>query len=342
MDPQLLTNYLGEVRELVINEIRGMVPRGPFRAILYDPMLEYPLRAAKGLRPALCVAACRAFGGRLEEVIRSAAVIELYHNAFLIHDDVEDGSALRRNEPTLHQQYGIPTAINVGDAMLAVAMRSLLENTRLLGVGKAFRIYEVIARMAMETAEGQALELDWIRRNQWDLRDADYWHLVYKKTCWYTFMAPLFVAAIVAGVSAEMLRRLRRFAIYLGVSFQIIDDVLNLEAQQTAYGKEIGGDLVEGKRTLILLHMMRTATAAERSAASRFLDRTAPPCPEESIPFLLDLIRRTGSLAYARTFATGLANKARTTLAELSSFMTPSVHLAFLESMVEYVVSRDR
>src|SRR4051812_47807936 len=95
--------YLHECRDLVLPTIRGMIPEGsPYRTILYDRMLEYSLREAKMLRPAICIAACRALGGRVEEALPSAAVLELYHNAFLIHDDVEDGSELRRDQPTLH------------------------------------------------------------------------------------------------------------------------------------------------------------------------------------------------------------------------------------------------
>src|SRR5262245_60657475 len=113
--------YLAECRALVLAEIRQLIPResSPFRPILYDLMLEYPLRDAKAMRPALCIACCRALGGRLEAVLPSAAVLEFYHNAFLIHDDIEDGSHTRRGAPTLHVAHGVPIAINVGDAMLA-------------------------------------------------------------------------------------------------------------------------------------------------------------------------------------------------------------------------------
>ena len=86
--------------------------------MLFNLMLDYPLRDAKALRPALCIATCRALGGQLEEVLPSAAVLEFFHNAFLIHDDIEDQSELRRGAPTLHYAHGVPIAVNVGDAML--------------------------------------------------------------------------------------------------------------------------------------------------------------------------------------------------------------------------------
>ena len=338
----LLTDYLGECRDLVQIEIRDIVPKDRYGPILYDLMLDYPLRSAKGLRPAICIATCRALGGRLEDVLRSAAVLELYHNAFLIHDDIEDGSLMRRGFPTLHREHGVPIAINVGDAMLALTLRPLLDNMRLLGLGKALRILDAVARMALESAEGQALELDWVRHGRWELRDADYWHLVYKKTCWYTFIAPMMIGGIVNGAPPERLRQLRRLAIYLGVSFQIQDDVLNLTADEGAYGKEIGGDLWEGKHTLILMHTMRSLGAVERAEAERILAVPQAEKSEPGVRWLRGLIDREGSLTYARGVAERAARKADRVLTNATAWLPPSVHRDFLKELVDYVIVRDR
>jgi geranylgeranyl diphosphate synthase, type II len=342
MASSLLSQYLEECRDLVVSEIRTLLPSNRYGPMLYDLMLDYPLRAAKGLRPALCIAACRALGGRLEDVLRSAVVLELFHNAFLIHDDIEDGSLMRRGLPTLHREYGVPIAINVGDAMLALSLRPLLDNTRVLGLGKALRIMDIVARMALESAEGQALELHWVRSGRWSFRDSDYWHLVYKKTCWYTFIAPMLIGAIVGSTTPDGLGRLKKFATLLGVSFQIQDDLLNLTADEGKYGKEIGGDLWEGKRTLMLMHMMRCASDAERAEAKEILERPQPERSHEGVLRLLELIRRHGSLDYARAFAERVARKADAALAETCAGMKPSVHTEFLNELVQYVVFRDR
>ncbi|MFI5396971.1 MAG: polyprenyl synthetase family protein [Candidatus Binatia bacterium] len=283
MDAAELNAYLDDCRDLTLQEIRSIVPTGRgCRSALYDLMLDYPLRAAKALRPSLCIATCRALGGRLESVLRSAAVLELYHNAFLLHDDVEDGSENRRGRPTLHASHGMPVAVNVGDAMLALVLQPLLDNMRLLGMGKALRILQVIARMARESTEGQALELHWIQRREWRLADSDYARMVYKKTSWYSFITPMLVGGIVAGLPAESLATLRRFAALLGIAFQIQDDILNLTAEGDVYGKEIAGDLWEGKHTLIVMHMMRAATERERDRARTILCKPRPPHPNET------------------------------------------------------------
>ena len=165
-----LDHYLQDVRSLVIEELQSQLPPdGPWTGRLYERMLDYPLRAAKALRPALCIATCRALGGALGSVLPTATSLELFHNAFLVHDDVEDGSELRRGGPTLCREVGVPVAVNVGDGMLAMALRPLLRNSRLLGVQQGLAVMERVVEMAQRSAEGQALELEWIRTGTWAL-----------------------------------------------------------------------------------------------------------------------------------------------------------------------------
>jgi geranylgeranyl diphosphate synthase type II len=233
-NPVDLDAYLRECRALVLDDIARRIPRGSRAdAVLYDLMMDYPLRPAKGLRPALCIAACRALGGSLEAVLPTASVLELYHNAFLLHDDVEDGSEKRRDAPTMHRVHGVPIAVNVGDAMLALALGPLLDNMRVLDMGRALRILQVVATMARESAEGQALELDWVRRARWDLTDDDYLAMVDQKTGWYSFVAPLVMGALAAGATDAQIAALEGFGRALGAAFQIQDDVLNLLARES-------------------------------------------------------------------------------------------------------------
>lgn len=343
-----IEEYLGECRTLALAELGRLVPTGErYGPILYDLMLDYPRRASKGLRPALCIATCRALGGPIEPVLRSAAVLELYHNAFLIHDDVEDGSELRRDRPTLHRTHGVPVAVNVGDAMLALALEPLLDNMATIGLGKAIRILRLVARMARESAEGQALELDWVRRQRWDLADADYVRMVYKKTSWYTFVAPVLIGAVVAGAPAERLHVLRRFAALLGVAFQIQDDVLNLVGEEAAYGKEIAGDLWEGKRTLLLAETMREAAPDVRARMQAILVKRRPgPGASEreaksdaDVAWLADAVRRGPAVGYARAVAGRHARRAAAQLAR-ADWLPASVHREFLEGLVGFVVDR--
>ena len=272
-----LMEYLNDCRQPVLDEIRRIMPKDRrHSAGLYEIMLDYPLRYGKMLRPALTIAACRAYGGSLAAALPTAAVLELYHNAFLIHDDVEDLSYLRRSEATLNRLHGAPTAINVGDAMLALTMQPLLDNMPLIGLGKTLKILRLVARMARETAEGQMIELRWISSGSWTQGDRDYTRLVHKKTSWYTFIAPVLAGALIAGLDDGAAERLGRAVVPLGVAFQIQDDLLNLVAEPDGYGKDLWGDLWEGKHTLILIHALQKAPSDERDKAIAIL-RKSPP-----------------------------------------------------------------
>ena len=275
--PDLVVDYLNEARELVLEEIRLLIPAdNRHSGQLYELMLDYPLREAKALRPAICIATCRALGGRLEPVLKTAAVLELYHNAFLIHDDIEDESEMRRNAPTLHRERGTAIALNVGDGTYALALDPLLENMETIGLGKALRILDTVREMVKTTAEGQALELAWIEDQEWDLRQRDYVRMVYKKSACYSFVAPVLLGGIAGEAEAHQLHLLKRFAMVLGIAFQVMDDVLNLTAREEEYGKEILGDLWEGKRTLMLLDTLRRVSPAERQRAEEILGRPRP------------------------------------------------------------------
>lgn len=347
-----LSEYLDECRGLVLDEFNWIVPKDDTHTGgLYELMLDYPLRYGKALRPALSIAVCRACGGSLSAVLPTAAVLELYHNAFLIHDDVEDGSEKRRHEATLNRLHGAPTAVNVGDGMLALAIRPLLDNIELIGLGKALKILRVVSRMARETAEGQMMELGWIRSVNWSQSDADYIRLVYKKTAWYSFIAPVLVGAITAGLPAAVIDALGRMAIPLGVAFQIQDDILNLDAEPEGYGKDLHGDLWEGKHTLILIHALRSATNAERAHALEILGKPQPSkvdadsvngmCrSEEDVGALLDMVRRYRSIRYAWDIARSRALRFQCALKRVTAGWAPSLHRDFLLDLAEFTIRR--
>lgn len=342
MQTSALKTYLDECRQLILDEIQDIIPDNRYRPILYDLMLEYPLRLGKAFRPSLCIATCRALGGRLQDILRTAAVLELYHNAFLIHDDLEDGSLMRRGSPTLHEDYGVPIAVNVGDAIFALCLGPLLENMQRIGMGKSLRVLETIARMARESVEGQAIELDWVRYRRWQVRDRDYALMAYKKTCWYTFITPMLLGGIVVGLPERNLAILRKYGAYVGLAFQIQDDVLNLVADEGRYGKEIGGDLWEGKHTLILVHMIRSLNAAERRRAYAILETPRPEKTPADVAVLYEYIHSYGSIQYAQEVAGSLARKAMQVFERSADWMPASHHRDFLLNMAEYVITRDK
>ena len=377
-----LDEYLALCKESCDREIERLYGAGAQESnSLYELILDYPLRGGKALRPALSIATCLGLGGYLEAVLPTAATLELYHNAFLIHDDIEDESSWRRGKPTLHIDHGVPIAVNVGDAMLSLSLQPLLDNVERIGLGPALRILRAIAMMTRLTVDGQALELEWIRSNTWQLDDADYLKMVELKTSWYSFITPLQAGAIAAGAAPEVMAPLESLGRHLGAAFQITDDLLNLRGDPEEYGKEIGGDLWEGKRTLMLLHALRCAEPSDQARAVAILAKRRPGSDGEleltelldrltahgqlsesgradietqlrgqhrleakslnDIQWLYELMHQVGSLNHARDVAAGHARKASTALAGLD-WLPHSRHRDMLADLVDYVHGRTR
>jgi geranylgeranyl diphosphate synthase type II len=347
-DVALVGRVLSQARQDVQEEMERLFARrrltgyGP----LYDLLADYPFREGKGLRPAVCFAACRAVGGRTEQALLSATALELFHNAFLLHDDVEDGSEFRRGKITMLQAQGAPVAINVGDATNVLAMEPLLENTARIGVRKALLVFREVERMARESAEGQAIELGWITAGQFDLQDRDYVRMAYKKTCWYTVIAPLRIGVICGsppGPEApldEELTPLIELGFLAGIAFQIHDDLLNLEAEEALYGKEISGDLWEGKRTIMLLHFLRTVGRRTRGRAIRLLRTPRAGKAPEDVAWLLGAMVEAGSLRHGRMVAGEYSERALEVDARHLPFWRENDDRRFLREMLRYVIDR--
>ncbi len=263
--PPVVSEVLKEYGAAIRGEIERYLPSGNLNRHLYDLAADYPRRGGKMMRPSICIATARAFGATLSEALLSAVAIELLHNAFLVHDDVEDGSELRRGAPSLHSLHGIPLAINAGDYMLLLSLRPLLDNIDRIGPQLAFGVLRDTERMALESAEGQAMELGWRRDNCMELEDRDYLVMVLKKTAWLAAIYPARVGALIGAHGSADLEQFIRFGFFLGAAFQIQDDLLNLEVD-LRYGKEMLGDLFEGKRTLMLIHVFRHCTPPPLSA----------------------------------------------------------------------------
>ncbi len=344
----LIADVLERAREAVREALTQLLQElrqtgyGP----LYDQLGDYPFREGKGLRPAICFAACRAMGGLDHQAVTSAAALELFHNGALLHDDIEDVSEFRRGRDTLFRKHGVPVAINVGDATNVLSLSLLLRNVEVLGVRKALQILREVERMSRESVEGQAIELDWIRQQTFDLDDQDYVRMAYKKTCWYTVIAPLRIGVICgsppgpAAPLEEELTGLIELGALAGIAFQIHDDLLNLEADEGLYGKEISGDLFEGKRTVMLLHFVRTAPRPLRERALRLLRRPRARKTPEAVAWLHAAMREHGSFEHGRALAADYSRRALALESRALAFMPDTDDRRFLREMLRYVIDR--
>ena len=341
LDFTALEQRMARYRDLTLDRLLAEVPSSS-SDYLWDLVPIYPRRGGKGMRAALCLATCRTLGASLPKALNTAAAIELLHNAFLVHDDAQDGSNLRRGQPTLHQEYGLAVAINVGNALNLLALGRLLDNHVLVGPHASLELMRDAQEMLYRTLEGQALEVGWIRDNVCDLDFRDYYQLCLKKTAWYTTIFPCRAGAWIATGNRRDARRLDRYGWYLGLAFQIRDDLLNLTGQAERYGKEIADDLLEGKRTLMLIHLFRSTQGRERQRLERFLETPRPARSADDAHWVLEQMATRGSLDFAQRTARRLAGAALAEAIEALRDVPDSADKGFLFELPLFVVERDR
>lgn len=329
-------------KQRVRDELESIIPDSEPRAYLYDLIRDYPGRGGKGLRPTLTIATCVALGGRGEDAIRTAAAIELFHNAFLVHDDIADESTHRRSGETMHEMFGVGLAVNTGDAMNLLAVDTVLSNLDTVGLARTLGLIHEIIHMCRETLEGQAIELGWIRENAVPLHDEDYYNMSTKKTGWYTCISPCRIGAICAGeTDPNLLNQLNETFRLIGIAFQIQDDALNLVGDTALYGKEALGDLLEGKRTVMLIHLFRAVDEKIRNRLLEILhlprDQKTPADANE----ILRLMQQYGSIEYAIDLADRLAHDGVKHFENDLDFIPESEAKGVLRQIAHYVTTRN-
>ncbi len=341
MNTELMKDKLLSYGKFTLSGIQEFIPDKEPKQYLYNLMADYPNRGGKGFRPGLCIATCKAFGGDLEDAKLSAISLEILHNAFLIHDDVEDESFQRRNLPTMHEMTNRAIAVNVGDAMNALGLHPLFKNKKRLGEKLSQTIFLEIQHLITESTEGQALELGWRRDNRTDLTEKDYFRMILKKTCWYTCMHPIRIGAIIGAKGFIDAAKFDRLGYFMGAAFQIQDDVLNLIADEKEYGKEILGDIIEGKRTLMLIHLMENGNRRELSQIKSFLAKAIPERSIDEARIIFGLMEKYQAIAYAKETSKYLAGAALKEFYTQFSALPDSEDKAFLEHIILYMINRN-
>jgi geranylgeranyl diphosphate synthase type II len=306
---------------------------------LYKMMRDYPERPAKGLRPFICITACKAMGGKESDALLTAACLEIFQHWILIHDDIEDGSEMRRGQPTLHRKYSEALAINAGDALHARMWGILAQNRTKLGPDKTLQIMSEFSRMVNQTTEGQHMELVWVTEKKWDLEESDYVEMVMKKTSWYTVASPCRLGAMVAGASQSELENLLQFGLKLGVGFQIQDDALNLVGDASKYGKEQTDDLLEGKRTMMLLRLIKLASPDERREILSIMNKPRSAKTAEDVERVMALMKRYDTIGYSQKRASELLKEALASLSKVK-MKGDRRSMEMLESVARFAIER--
>ncbi|MGF1559921.1 MAG: polyprenyl synthetase family protein [Flavobacteriaceae bacterium] len=224
---------------------------------LYEPIAYILGLGGKRLRPVLVLMATEIFGADYKKALDAALAIEIFHNFSLVHDDIMDDAPLRRGKATVHEKWDINTGILSGDAMLISAYQ-LFENYE----GATFReLAKLFSKTALEVCEGQQYDVDFETRE--NVTIAEYLKMIEYKTA-VLVAAALKMGGIVAGASLKEQNSIYEFGRNLGIAFQLQDDYLDAFGDPKTFGKQVGGDIIENKKTFLFIRAMDLATSDQK------------------------------------------------------------------------------
>ena len=258
-----MTYAMDEIIRIVCEAVDSLrIERRP-RA-LYEPV-EYALACGgKRLRPTLTLLAYNLWRDDVREALTPALALETYHNYTLLHDDLMDNADVRRGRPTVHRRWDANTAILSGDAMLTYAMHLMTQ----VADRHLRPLVEMLTVTALEVCEGQQYDMDFETRD--DVAEDEYMEMIRLKTS-VLLAAALKAGAVMADAPAEDIANLYAFGEKLGLAFQLQDDYLDVYGDPATFGKRIGGDILCGKKTFMLINAVRMADAVQRAELGRLL-----------------------------------------------------------------------
>ncbi|HUN14171.1 MAG TPA: polyprenyl synthetase family protein [Alistipes sp.] len=237
--------------------------------LLYAPIAYSLSGGGKRLRPMLVLLAHAVFADNVQQALPAAGAVEVFHNFTLLHDDIMDNAAIRRGKPSVFARWGQNVAILSGDAMLIYAYRLLCG----LPADKLPQVLATFDDMALEVCEGQQYDMDFEKKQKVSV--VEYMHMIELKTS-ALLAGSVLIGALLGGASENDCRKLRRFAIELGLAFQLQDDLLDSYGDERL-GKAIGGDILEGKKTYLMVTAMSRADEATRNELRNLLDDSKMP-----------------------------------------------------------------
>jgi geranylgeranyl diphosphate synthase, type I len=282
-----------------INELHQMLAYHMGWEALGDDAGAAGIAEARGkrIRPLLVLLVAAASGGRWQDALPAAAAVELLHNFSLIHDDIEDNSPLRRGRVTLWSRWGIPLAINAGDAMFTLAFLSLQD---LGNAATAHQAMGILLNTSLHLTEGQHLDISY--ENRHDLTLDDYWPMISGKTA-ALLAACCELGALSASAEEDVRQEYRRFGQYLGLAFQAQDDLLGIWGDSLLTGKSAKSDLVEGKKSLPVLYGL----GRQGAFAARW---TRGAISMDEVPAIAELLAVEGAKTYSEQQVQTLTSEA--------------------------------
>lgn len=320
-------NYYLRLVDGAINNIQ--YPKNPSK--LYEPIAYTMNQGGKRVRPVLTLMTCEAMGGNLDDAINVALGIELFHNFTLLHDDVMDRADIRRGQPTVHTRWNENVAILSGDTMLNMAAQAIskVDDDILPAMVKLFN------DTAIKVYEGQQYDMEFEKRN--DVTVEEYINMIRLKTSVLLGCACK-AGALVARTDEENAESIYNMAVNLGLAFQLQDDYLDVWGDPVTFGKEIGGDIVNNKKTFLLINAIDRSAGNDAIELNRWLADTSSP-KLEKIQAVTTLYEKLGLKDLARNAIVNYSHNALDLLHETK--MSYDAYKVF-DGIINRLVDRDR
>lgn len=260
------------------------------------PLWDFLSRGGKRWRPVLMLWACAACGGSEKMAMPFTTLPELAHNGTIIADDIEDNADVRRGKPALHKLFGVDTAINDSTIVYYLPLVLIYRNLYKLSDKQRLQIYDLYCEEMLRVSVGQAIDIHWHKSENFDTNEAQYLQMcIYKTGVLARFSAKL--GAILANANIKTIEALGKFGESVGLAFQIQDDILNINPKSGKWGKEIGEDISEGKKTLLVIYTLKKANAEDRKKLVEILKKHTKD--KKEIKKAIEIIKKYGAIGYS-------------------------------------------
>ncbi len=311
----------------------------PLNKAIADPIWDMLDRGGKRWRPALFLLICEALGQKADYCLDFSIIPEVIHNGTLVIDDIEDSSEIRRGKLCTYKIFQVDIAVNAGNAMYYLPLLPLMAQSAKISAEMQRDVYEVYVQEMINLSMGQAMDIAWHRgiANADDLSEEDYLQMCAYKTGTLARMSAK-IAAVMSDADKALVEKLGRFAESIGVAFQMQDDILDLTGEEFAKSKGcVGGDITEGKRSLIVIYTLKVAKPVDRKRLIKILNShtTDQKLRNEAIA----LMRKYGAMEHVKQTAERMVTES---WSEAEKLLPTQQAKEKLKAFAEFLIKRSK
>ncbi len=321
---------IGQVLDKVESEINKInFDQSP--SCLFEPIKYILALGGKRIRPSMTIIACNMYNNNIEQAIKPALGMEVFHNFTLLHDDLMDQADKRRNKPTVHKKWNTNTAILSGDAMVIAAYQLIGETSE----PYLNKILSLFSQTALEICCGQQYDMDFEKRN--DVTEDEYIEMIRLKTA-VLIACCLKTGAIIGGAHESDAEHLYNFGINIGLAFQLQDDLLDVYGNTETFGKNIGGDILCDKKTFLLINAINLAGEEQKDKMEHFKNPLNTFTPNEKITAYTEIYNQLNIKQITQQKINNLYELA---MNELSKLTTNTASLSELKKFCNMLMQRE-